>query len=340
MKNHRYPTFVGCFDVQAGAARSSNPKDKRHAFTLVELLVVIAIIAILIALLLPAIQKVRESASRTQCANNLRQIGTAVHNYESTRGNLPPYGIIGSAGFSVHAHILPYIEQSIVYQQLNFSVSSTSQSAVTGQRIGLYLCPSEINDKPYNQGRYPTSYGSDVGDWFVADINQNTAGNGTFPFTPQGSAGIRSSDITDGLSSSIGFAEAKALGACLKGSGSPPTTIPTTPVDVTALSGTFDAQIMRSAWALGGADYTAITFVFPPNTKVNYVNGGKTYDIDYANESFVAYAAITARSYHPGGVNALFMDGSVHFITNSIPQMTWRALGTRNGGETIGESDF
>ena len=98
----------------------------------------------------------------------------------------------------------------------------------------------------------------------------------------------------------------------------------------------------RSAWTLAWPPLNGLTFVFPPNTFVPYTNpsDSKTYDIDWHNSWTIICAAVTARSYHTGGVNALFMDGSVRFITNSIDQVTWRALGTRNGGEPVDPTKY
>ena len=319
-----------------------------RAFTLVELLVVIAIIAILIALLLPAIQRAREGAARTQCANNLKQIGLAVHTYESVNGYLPANGMFGADHYSVHARILPYIEQSSLYQKVNLLAWANTQPAVTGQRIGLYLCPDEINDRLTSAGRYPTSYATGLGDWAVIKWATGTGGNGAFPFAPvPGNDWMRLSDINDGLASTVGLAEVKAVGTCLYGSGAEPITPPATPAEVLALGGTLNPNVMHTAWAEGGGILIGMTFVFPPNTKIDFVDSsGNAFDVDYLYAktqnpgTMIDYDVFNARSYHPGGVNSLFMDGSVHFITNSIPQMTWRALGTRNGGETVSADEY
>src|SRR5262245_65448416 len=121
----------------------------RRAFTLIELLVVIAIIAILIALLLPAVQKVREAAARSQCLNNLTQIGLALHNYHDAERGLPPGAVYKklSDSWSVHAHILPQIEQDALFRQIDWNASYSTQPAITRTRVALYICPSERNDR-------------------------------------------------------------------------------------------------------------------------------------------------------------------------------------------------
>jgi prepilin-type N-terminal cleavage/methylation domain-containing protein/prepilin-type processing-associated H-X9-DG protein len=328
------------------------PKHCRTAFTLIELLVVIAIIAILIGLLLPAVQRVREAAARTRCANNLKQIGLAIHNFESTNGYLPPSGsgytavstaYFSGESFSVFARILPYIEQSNLYQLVDLNRSALNQPAVTGQRIAVFLCPSDPNDKPRpgSPPAYPCTYGANWGDWFAQNYRTGQFGNGAFPPVSYPSQrGLRLAEITDGTASTVGFAEVSAGGAYLVSPSAPASMPPpSSPSDLLALGGTFANGGAHTSWADSLAVQTGMTFAFPPNTAIPYLNAadGVTYDVDWTGGTQVYYAAFNARSYHSNGVNALFMDGSVRFITNAIPQATWRALGTRNGGEVVGD---
>jgi prepilin-type N-terminal cleavage/methylation domain-containing protein/prepilin-type processing-associated H-X9-DG protein len=199
----------------------------RHGFTLIELLVVIAIIGVLIALLLPAVQKVREAANRTQCANNLHQIGIALHNYEETNGMFPTGGegtmLLDSggaiSGFDTHSTwtmLLPYIEQDDVYKMFDLSLPYNIGSRPNNQRaaktqIKTYLCPSYYNRQPdpfgYGQSDYmPTVY---------TDIHPVDGYRDPATLTTRGSrvdgalhlGGTRLADITDGLSNTLAAAE-------------------------------------------------------------------------------------------------------------------------------------
>jgi prepilin-type N-terminal cleavage/methylation domain-containing protein/prepilin-type processing-associated H-X9-DG protein len=322
----------------------------RSAFTLVELLVVIAIIAVLIGLLVPAVQKVREAANRASCQNNLKQIGLALHNYESAARRFPPAGVypvraVSADSYSVHARILPYLEQANLYQLVDLNASAISQPTVVMQRIAVYVCPSEVNDKARTDStpvRYPTTYAANVGTWFVYDPNTGQGGNGALPLN----LGTRVADFTDGVSNTVGLAEVKAYSSYLLGPGvpnvlnAPP---PDSPAALLALGGSLKANVAHTGWTEGQTFQTGLTFVFPPGTPVLYTDAtGTTYDVDYVSSrdgssaTKLSYAAMTARSYHSGGaVNVLLMDGSVRSVTPPIALATWRALGTRSGGEAV-----
>lgn len=320
----------------------------QRGFTLIELLVVMTIIAILIGLLLPAVQSAREAARRLSCKNNLKQIGVALHNYVEARKQFPPGGIypvgatVAADAWSVHAYLLPYMEQENLHNLINFKASYSTQPTVTEFRVPVYLCPSEINDKPRPDGsltHFPVSYGANYGVWFVWNPNTNTGGSGVF----YPNSKTRPADIKDGLSNTLAFAEVKAYTPYLRDGGDPGTggAPPASRFDVSGYGGNFKTNSGHTEWVDARAHQTGFTATFTPNTVVPHSSGGVSYDIDYTSNregkttTEITYAAVTSRSYHTDGVNLLLMDGSARFVSDNISLAVWRNLAARADGNPI-----
>ena len=324
------------------------PSNRRSAFTLIELLVVIAIIAVLISLLLPAVQQAREAARRSQCKNNLKQIGLALHNYLDALSVFPPancYGVGNStASWSMQARILPYLDAANLQNLINFGASYNTQFAVTQTRVPVFMCPSEIQDTARvgavgSATHYPLNYGINRGVWFVWDPATQTAGPGAFGVNTKYSA----ASFTDGMSNTIGLSEIKAYQANYKGGSGPLTaasTIPASPSVVIGYAGTASTT-GHTEWVDGKIHETCFTTTFGPNADVLV----GTVDIDYISatekapgaSTDVTNAAVVSRSYHTGIVNSLLMDGSVRSISENVSLTIWQALSTRSGGEVLGE---
>ena len=332
----------------------------RQAFTLIELLVVIAIIAILIALLLPAVQQAREAARRTHCKNNLKQIALAVHNYESSNGVLPPSMAINptvtnNSSWSIHGRLLPYIEQANLYGMIDLNKPWGNFPVISGFRVPSFACPSDPkSDRARDTGTngiflLPTCYGFNFGTWLVFDPRTGQGGDGiAFP-----NSKIRMASITDGTSNTLLASEVHAWTAYTRNGGPPSTAVPGTKALVAqyADSGVKDRIFTatrdgsgHTEWANGHSHHSGFTTTLTPNSDVIYTwSGVDFHNMDFASRqegsstTSVSYSALNSRSYHTGTVQSALVDGSVRTISENIDLSVWRALGTRDGGEVIGE---
>ena len=329
-----------------------------RGFTLIELLVVIAIIAILIALLLPAVQQAREAARRTQCKNNLKQLGLALHNYVDANRYLPPGASVdlsvtatgNNGSWGVHGRILPYLEQGSLYNNVDLTVAWDYQTAIGGLKIPVYACPSDPrSDDARDPGSgkvtlYPTNYGFNYGTWFVFDPSTGQGGDGLF--YPNAKLSFR--DAVDGTSNTLAAAEVKAWTPYQRNGGPTNTATPAGvgDVEVAVASGAQFKDTGHTEWPDGRVHHSGVTVTLPPNSLVHYNDGSTDYEeTDYnswqegkdGGAGSPSYAAVTSRSFHEGIVNILMLDGSVRSISENINLGTWRALGTRKGREVIGE---
>jgi prepilin-type N-terminal cleavage/methylation domain-containing protein/prepilin-type processing-associated H-X9-DG protein len=338
---------------------------RRAGFTLIELLVVIAIIAILIGLLLPAVQKVREAAARLKCQNNLKQLGLAFHNYESALGYFPPgyeqkvtpaYPAVPAFRFrwSSFARLTPYLEQTAVYNACDLDnplydaagnvINSKNNVQAVATSVPIFLCPSDPLAGTQPDPLFaPTSYAVCTGSGKNGGARTATA-PAALPVPPDGifynGSKTRMLDVTDGTSNTALAAET-LVGTNAAATG-------TVPTDLQVRERAYGWWQSQTAFTAANCGPTATAT--PPQVKFDKNDrwaDGDAYETLYDHGQPPNSPALdcistaanwkAARSKHTGGVNVLRADGSLRFVANSIDPAVWSSAGSRAGGEVPGD---
>ncbi|MGN6132935.1 MAG: DUF1559 family PulG-like putative transporter, partial [Aureliella sp.] len=264
-----------------------------------------------------------------------------------------------NSSWSVHGRLMPYLEQSNLFNQIDLSIGWSHYPIVSRFRVPVYVCPSDPKgDMLRDTGStgstsgiflYPTTYGFNFGTWFIFDPLSNRGGDGvTFP-----NSRLTISSISDGTSHTLLAAEVHAWTAYTRNGGPASTGTPDSVADALAAVATGKPDRLlpegygtgHTEWANGHCHHSGFTTTLTPNTVVPYASGGLTYNSDFNSQqegnsnSRPSYAVLTSRSHHTGLVNAAYLDGSVRSVSNSIDRAIWRALGTRAGGEVAQSAD-
>jgi prepilin-type N-terminal cleavage/methylation domain-containing protein/prepilin-type processing-associated H-X9-DG protein len=341
---------------------------RRAAFTLIELLVVIAIIGVLIALLLPAVQAAREAARRSQCVNNMKQIGLAMHNYQSAQGLFPPGRInshITNRGncWGLYAQMLPQLEQQSLFNACNFNLAPDTDPTSTPAAANVTVSVTFINALLCPSDSAPTLILISNGYYASHNYNMNTGSAYSvvqFPASPLvdvpngvffENSNVSAAAITDGLSGTVAISETiRSINGA---------TFATMPLDVFVITGnnsttgppiTSDADYLSMCLVSSPAGFQATRGIrwhygAPGHSMYNHRRAPNDLRVDcrgglpHSNRTDPIWnwlsLNVAARSKHPGGVNSLFCDGHVQFIKNTVNLLTWQGLGSRNGGEVV-----
>ncbi len=331
---------------------------KRSAFTLIELLVVIAIIAVLIALLLPAVQSAREAARRSQCVNNLKQIGLGVHNYHDVWGSLPPGE--GSGAVSPNLALLAFVEQQAIFNAFNFGMNErtawlpAANTTVNQAMVATYICPSEAYAQRSSDGlnMWAANYSWNSGTWWPRTQSWDGLFGRTYDDDPAvqpfAKSDIGLAKIIDGTSNTLLAAEV-AVGPLTRGAAR---TRVSDCYEVRGLSRTSTIQQATAAadavdWGMGPIPwsgdwrYKGYPWVEGSIWR-SWFNTIRTPNKTCVTMDDVSwwYIMKPASSYHPGVVNAAMADGSVRAFKDSISQAVWMGLSTRAGGEVLSSDSY
>lgn len=333
----------------------------KRGMTLIETLVTLSIIGILTTLILPAIQRVRESSRKTECVNRLKQIGVALANHQSNYQNYPSpmpardfkIGTFWASptGMSGYYELLPFLEQAVVYNTINLGVKSgkaivnleprsPENSTVFATRMDNFICPSDSHAASIQTS--PCSYRFNVGNSFPVNPPPSYKAGAFVPIRPS-----RPDQFTDGLSVTVGFSERLVgsqsssrffanrdiWGANLNGLIQVNTDQDV--LDVCRSLKTSPSDFMTSfgkTWMEGGNTNLWYNHVATPNDLSSDCLIGS---MNSSQPNYCESCSVSVRSNHMNGVNCLIMDGSVRFVTNGVVIEIWRALGTRDGNEIL-----